>query len=232
MNSKEMLTRNEVMAIESPEYTKTWHPISHREVIESLDEVLNVKQIGVVQERYSIKNGGDNMFGSWVLDIEKNGTRIQLGFRNSISKTFAVGICAGTFVIVCSNMQFRGEFIEFRKHTSGISYEELLQLGNRAVDQVVEQGNKIIEWQGGLSKYELNVPKFKQITYDAMEQGILAPNHFNKFLSSYREEAELTKNESLYEFHGAITRMNRGLNLFTVDRRTRSLADLCDQYAN
>ena len=183
MNSKEMLTRNEVMAIESPEYTKTWHPISHREVIESLDEVLNVKQIGVVQERYSIKNGGDNMFGSWVLDIEKNGTRIQLGFRNSISKTFAVGICAGTFVIVCSNMQFRGEFIEFRKHTSGISYEELLQLGNRAVDQVVEQGNKVIEWQGNLSKYELNVPKFKQITYDAMEQGILATNHFNKFLS-------------------------------------------------
>lgn len=232
MNSKEMLTRNEVMAIESPEYTKTWHPISHREVIESLDEVLNVKQIGVVQERYSIKNGGDNMFGSWVLDIEKNGTRIQLGFRNSISKTFAVGICAGTFVIVCSNMQFRGEFIEFRKHTSGISYEELLQLGNRAVDQVVEQGNKVIEWQGNLSKYELNVPKFKQITYDAMEQGILAPNHFNKFLSSYREEVELTKNESLYEFHGAIIRMNRGLNLFTVDRRTRSLADLCDQYAN
>ena len=36
MNSKERFSRNEIMAIKSPEFTKTWHPIAHAEVIKSL----------------------------------------------------------------------------------------------------------------------------------------------------------------------------------------------------
>lgn len=233
INSKERLMRNEVMAIPAPEFTNTWHPVSHKEVIESLDYLLKAKGVGVVQEIYSTKSNGQNLFGTWVLDIERNGKHIQLGFRNSIKKTFAVGICAGTFVVVCSNMQFKGEFIEFRKHTSGLNYEELLQLGDRAFEQVIDQGNKAIEWHERLHSINLDTTGLKCITYDAMEKGILAPTRFNQFQQAYQEEIELTKNEgSLYEFHAAITRMNRDLNLFTVDNRTRALADLCDTYIN
>lgn len=234
MDSKLRVTRNEIMAINSPEFTKTWHPISHSEVIKSLDATLKEKGIGIRQETYSVKNEGKNIFGTWVLDIEKKGTFLQMGFRNSISKNFAVGICAGTWVVACSNMMFKGEFIEFRKHTSGISYNELLEIEDRALDQVIEQGNSIIKWQDSLRKYELAGPKFKQITYDAMDQGVLAPNHFKVFQEAHAAELELSKSKhgSLYEFHGAVTRMNRDLNLFTIDSRTRELCNLCDNYRN
>jgi hypothetical protein len=232
MNSKERFTRNEVMAIPSPEYTKTWHPISHKEVINSLTAVLKNKGIKVVSETYSVKNHGNNIFGTFVLDIIKSGQNLMVGLRNSIMKTFAVGVCAGTHVIVCSNMQFKGDFIEFRKHTSGISYDELLEIEDRAIDQVIVQGKETVKWHEGLRKYALEAPKFKQITYDAMERGILAPNHFNKFLEAHTAELELVKSKTgtLYEFHGAVTRMNRDLNLFTIDSRTRELCDLCDIY--
>lgn len=232
MDSKERFTREEVMAIPNPEFTKTWHPIPHRDVILSLEQTLKSKGVGVRQETYSVMNSGRNMFGTWVLDIEKKGTALQVGFRNSMSKKFAVGICAGTWVIACSNMMFRGDFIEFRKHTSGISFEELLEVEERAYVQVLEQGNKLIEWQENLRRHVLNPPEFKQITYDAMDAGVLAPNHFKLFQSSYAEELELSKikNGTLYEFHGAVTRMNRELNLFTVDGRTRALGDICDKY--
>mgnify|MGYP001767046176 FL=1 len=181
-----------------------------------------------------MKNHGNNIFGTWVLDIIKSGQNLMVGLRNSISKNFAVGICAGTRVIACSNMMFKGDFIEFRKHTAGITYEELLQIENRAIDEVIIQGNQTIKWHEGLRKYKLDKPEFKQITYDAMEQGILAPNHFNKFVEAHNMELELSKskNGTIYEFHGAITRMNRELNLFTIDSRTRDLCTLCEAYMN
>lgn len=235
MNSKERITRNEVMAIKSPEYTKTWSPISHREVIKSLDTVMKEKGVGIRKETYSVKNDGKNMFGTWVLDIEKNGKLLQVGFRNSISKNFAVGICAGVYVIACSNMQFRGDdFIEFRKHTSGISYEELLRIENKAFDKVIEQGNNLIKWQESLHKKVLKAPEFKQITFDALDAGIIPPNRFKAFQDAHGEELELTKskNGTLYEFHGAITRINKDLNLFTTSNRTTDLYDLCNEYMN
>jgi hypothetical protein len=221
------------MAIRSPERTKTWNPIAHSEVIKSLDATLKSKGIGVVSESYSVKSAGKNIFGTWILDIEKKGKQIALGFRNSIAKLFAVGICSGVNVIACSNMQFRGDaFIEFRKHTSGISYDQLLAIEDRAIDQAVDQSTELIKWQNSLSTNVLEAPKFKQITYDAMDSGILAPNHFKAFQEAHTAELELSKSKhgTLYEFHGAITRMNRDLNLFTVLNRTTELYELCNRY--
>jgi len=174
-----------------------------------------------------------NIFGTWVLDVEKNGKQVAIGFRNSIAKLFAVGICSGVNVIACSNMQFRGDaFIEFRKHTSRIDYDELLEIEDRAIDRAIDQSTKLIKWQDSLRKFKLEEPEFKQITYDAMDSGILAPNHFKAFQDAYADELELTKvkNGTLYEFHGAITRMNRNLNLFTILNRTTNLYNLCNTY--
>lgn len=231
MNSKDRFSRAEVMAIPAPNFTKTWHPVPHREVIESLDKVLQAKGVGLMGETYSVTNKGNNMFGAWTLDIGVEGKQIQMGFRNSISKMFAVGICAGTWVMVCSNMQFRGDFIEFRKHTSGLDPEVLLDLGTRAFDRVVTDGNRLIEWHNQLHDYPLPHQEFKALTFDAMREGIFGANHFNAFLEAHQEEVELTKENTLYEFHGAVTRMIKNINLFSIDDRTRVLGKMCDQYA-
>ncbi len=231
MNSKDRFTRVDVMAIPAPPFTKTWHPIPHREVIEGLQKVVDAKGIGIRQETYSVTNKGNNMFGAWTLDVEQDGKYVQVGFRNSISKDFAVGICAGTFVVVCSNMQFRGEFVEFRKHTSGLDPEEILLLGSRAFNKVLDEGRLLIEWQNQLRDYPLTSVDFKCITFDAMREGIFGANHFNAFLNAHGEEARLAGEHSLYTFHGAVTRMIRGINLFSIDERTRTLANLCDAYA-
>lgn len=231
MDSKQRFTRNEVMAIPAPAYTKTWHPVPHKDVIESLDLVTRKAGVGVMQETYSVTNKGANMFGAWTLDIGVEGKQIQMGFRNSISKQFAVGICAGTWVMVCSNMAFRGDFIEFRKHTSGLDMEELLSIGLRAFDRVVVDGKRLIEWTNQLRDYEVSDRAFKVLTFDAMQQGVFGANHFNAFLAAHDEERRLSKNQSLYEFHGAVTRMINKVNLFTIDERTRTLGNLCDGYA-
>lgn len=230
MNSKERYNRAEVMAIDAPAFTKTWHPIRHAAVITSLFEVIKEKGIGIVYETYSIKNGGNNLFGTWVLDVEREGKHIQIGFRNSISKTFAVGICAGTYIMVCSNMQFHGDYIEFRKHTSGLDFDEVKVLGMRAFDEVMVQGNKAIDWHESLKNHTLEGGQFKCAVFDAINDGVIAPNKFSNFMEAYEMERDLSGNSTLYEFHGAITRMNNKLNLFTADSRTRKLAQICDNY--
>jgi hypothetical protein len=229
MNSKERFSRAEVMAIPAPAYTKTWHPVPHREVITSLEQVVTGRGVGIMNETYSVTNKGNNLFGAWTLDIGVGGKQIQMGFRNSISKDFAVGICAGTWVMVCSNMQFRGDFIEFRKHTSGLEIVDLLTIGTRAFDKVVTDGQRLIEWQDQLHDYPISGDRFKCLTFDAMKEGVFGANHFNAFLSSYAEEVELTKEGTLYEFHGAATRMIRNINLFSINDRTRSLDNMLDK---
>jgi hypothetical protein len=232
INSKVRLGRNEVEAIPSPEYTKTWHPISHKEVLGALTTVVEAAGVGVVSESYSVKNNGRNLFGTWALDMALgNGSLVQLGFRNSLMKTFAVGVAAGVGVIACSNMQFNGEFLEFRKHTSGLDFDELLITANAAFSKVMVQSMELHNWQESLRETALPAADFKALTFDAMKAGIVAPNRFRHFIESHEDEIELYKGEdSLYQFHGAATRLNRDNNLFTIGYRTADLKVLCDGY--
>ena len=224
------LTRNEVMAIEAPAFTKSWHPMSHGSVVQAMDTILEAEKIGVIKERYDVTKDGANLFASWALDIGMD-MKINLGFRNSTDKSFALGVCSGTFTIVCSNMCFNGDFVEFRKHTSGLEYDEVLEIGARSLKTVVGNGQKQIEWQNGLANYPVSPSRFKMLTYDAMVDGILPPSNFAGFIDSYNEEVELFKRESLYEFHGAVTRLSRTSSLFTISNRTVGLNALCDKYS-
>lgn len=49
----------------------------------------------------------------------------------------ATGITAGTRVFVCDNLAFSGEFVEFRKHTKGLVYDELEFMAYRAMKKMV-----------------------------------------------------------------------------------------------
>lgn len=232
MNSKERYTREEIEAIPTPEYTKTWHPISHKEVLASLDLIVQAEGVGVVNESYSTRNAGRNMFGTWTLDIPlgDGGSLVQLGFRNSLMKTFAVGVAAGTHVIACSNMQFSGQFLEFRKHTSGLTFEELLVVADAAFGKALDQARELDVWHQKLHEIPLPESHMKALTFDAMDRGILAPNRFKAFREAHQEEVELAGDQSLYPWHGALTRLNRDLNLFSVGRRTADLIQICDGY--
>ena len=224
------ISRNEVMAIQSPAFTKTWHPYSHKDVILAMESITTkVMQVGIVSDRYSVTKDGHNMFGTFTLDIGAN-IKIQLGFRNSTNKSFALGVCSGTHVVVCSNKCFSGKFLEFRKHTGTLDLNELLSISYRNAQGAIEEGTKMINWQYALSEFPLDETNYKSIVYDAMCSEVIPPSSFNNFISAWGEEVSLSGNKSLYEFHGAVTRMNREASLFTTERRTAKLNELCKEY--
>lgn len=144
-------------------------------------------------------------------------------------KAFAIGICAGTWVTVCSNMMFSGEFIEVRRHTAGVDLEELRILAGRAVDGISIKLEDLGKWHIGLKEHSLNEEEYKILTYDALDKDVIPLTRFKEFKECHEEEMKLN-DRSLYTFHGGITRMVRDTSLFNITRYSENVKGFCDDY--
>jgi len=218
-----------VRMVEEPEFTKSWHPVSHGKVIDALDLAVKNTGLEVVDKHYSLHNKGLNMFGTWRLSSSYNGASWMIGIRNSLSKSFAIGICAGTHVTVCSNMMFSGKFIEFRRHTRGVDLEELRLLSIRAMDGLIEELQELETWHMGLKNYPVTEKEFKVLTFNALKTGVVPVTKFEKFLDCCSEETKLN-DSSLYTFHGGVTRLIKDNSLFHIADYSNRLIGFCDDY--
>jgi hypothetical protein len=223
------LTEQEIRSVQEPEFTKSWHPVSHGKVIDALEIAVDGMNLGTVSKIYSLNKTGMNMFGTWKLEQEKNGISWMIGFRNSMSKAFAIGICAGTNVIACSNMMFSDEFIELRRHTSGVDLEELRILSEKAISGIYNRLEALADWHNNLKNFSLKEDEFKILLFNAMKKRVVAPSKFEEFLACHDEEYKLN-GQSLYSFHGACTRLVRKQSLFNIAERTQNLTEVCNNY--
>lgn len=226
-------TLQEARAIDTPEWTRSWHPLAHRDVIDTVDMCLDKQGIGVVDRKFETNKHGTKLFSSYVLDREYGEDEAKgkwmIGFRNSIDKSMAIGITAGTNVLVCSNMCFHGDYIEFRKHTGHLTIEELEQLTQRAIVSMISRLYEMTTWQTGLRDFALAEPLRKQLTYDAMDSEAIAPSMFAAFNEMYDVEQKI-HGDTLYTFHAAGTRTIRDKSLSNIAFRTANLNKVVTQY--
>lgn len=225
-----------VMAIPAPEWTDTWHPVSHGQVIKSLSDATKRMGLGVRNTEYSLSKDGARMFGVWHLDAGTSSMGYALGMRNSTDKSLLLGVCAGTSVFVCDNLCFSGSFIKFRKHTSGLDLDELQLIGMDAVQGAVVEMEKLGSWQEGLQDYWVPVEERKQLIYDMATKGVFAGGQLGNYHDALNQELEIRRghnldnSHSLYNLHGAATRLMRGWNLERVAKSSTALATICDDY--
>jgi hypothetical protein len=221
----------EVIAVPEPEWTDTWHPTSHKRVISAVTNTLEEKGLGARNKHYSLAGNGNNCFASWVLDQDTNGKSWMLGFRNSMNKSFALGFCAGVSIMVCSNMMFNGQFVEFQKHTSQLDDDRLLEMSSSTFNQIQPQIIELDTWHDKLAEFPMRSTRnFKALVYDAMASGAFPPSRFERFLQCHTEEMQIDPTRSLRTFHGAGTKLLRETSLFTNARSNESLTLVCDDY--
>ena len=108
-------TRQQVLDVPTPDRTKTWGVIGHKLLVNTLTRSVTGAGHRIVNEEYSLSRDGGKLFGAFTLDHATGELAWMIGFRNSINKSMALGITAGTRVFVCDNMAFSGSFIQFRK---------------------------------------------------------------------------------------------------------------------
>jgi hypothetical protein len=222
-------TEDEVRAIAPVEFTETWRPYSHARILDELSPVVASTGMGVIEKQYSLSSDGLNMFASWVLETQINGTRHMVGIRNSMRKSFALGLCSGSYVMVCSNMAFIGDYVEFRRHTKGLTDSELSVFMQHSVPETLKRIDRFAEWHQGLKEIDLSLEAGKILTFDAVEQGIIKPTHFTRFDELYHSK-ESRYPRSVFGWHEAYTELIRDRHLSTVMDRTNKMHDFLSQY--
>jgi len=235
-----------VRSVPEPEFTATWHPVSHARVIDALQAAVKEAGLGIMKREYSLNDSGTRMFGAWTLDYHTNGSAYCLVFRNSIDKSMLLGVGGGTKTFICDNLAISANFLSFSKHTSGLDDDRLIQMSQDALTGAWVHMEELDHWHRELKTVDVPVRQFKEISYDLMDSGVFAPSRLRAFQQAHEEERQLhkvswdlsgqnistyyDKDTSLHTIHGACTRLMRTENLFQVADRNRRLIEVCDDY--
>ena len=100
--------RSDVKSAHTPSSTRTWQPIAHNKLLETVEDSLSRKGFFITNESHGLSHNGDRYFG--LLEIrsgdEHQDYRSVVGVRNSHDKRFPAGVVLGNCVLVCSNLAF------------------------------------------------------------------------------------------------------------------------------
>jgi hypothetical protein len=124
MLEKNNLTREELFAVEVPMQTRTYKPVSHRNIIETTLEQIDKSGFVVKDEHYISAQNGFIATGYYNLeyfaDPEVN---IRIAWQNSYNKQVSLKYAIGLNVMVCTNGSFYGDIGGFKKRHTGIVQE-------------------------------------------------------------------------------------------------------------
>lgn len=220
-------TEAEVIQVPAVPFTRTFHPIHHKDVIAAIRSGVVATGMEVVKTEYVLSNEGKRMFGVWDLSGGTSELCWSLGVRNSLDKTMAMGITAGTRVFVCSNLSFTGDFVEFRRHTKGLDADDLEFIAYRAMKKMVGTLTRFQAWHEGLKQYELTEMDAKILLVEIMTQSVIPPSRFARFTDLYWNGVYA---KTLWGFHEATTEILRDSNLMKMPARNKVLNDILNQF--
>jgi len=218
-------TEAEVIQVPAVPFTRSFHPIHHRDILAAVRSGVAATGLDIVKTEYVLANNGNRMFGVWDLSGGSDELCWSIGIRNSMDKSMALGITAGTRVFVCENLAFSGEFVEFRKHTKGLDLTELDFLAYRAMKSMVTNLTKFQAWHEGLRNFDLDEQEAKLLLVEIMGQAIIPPSKFARFNDLYFGGVY---EPTLWGFHETVTDMLRDSNLITLPKKNRMLNDILD----
>ena len=221
------VTESEVIQVPAVPFTKSFHPVHHRQVLDAIRSGVLATGLEIVKTEYVLANNGNRMFGIWDLSGGSEELCWSIGIRNSMDKSMALGITAGTRVFVCDNLAFSGEFVEFRKHTKGLVYDELEFLAYRTMKKMVSNLTRFQAWHEGLKNFTLTEWDAKILLVEIMTNNIIPPSRFARFNELYFGGVY---NPTLWGFHETVTDVLRDSNLLTLPKKNRLLNGVLDDY--
>jgi hypothetical protein len=216
----------EVIAVPDVPFTRTFHPVHHREVITAIKDGVQAVGLDIVQAEYVLAQNGQRMFGVYDLSQGTGELSWSIGIRNSMNKSMSLGITAGTRVFVCENLCFSGEFLAFRRHTSGLDLDELSFLAYRSMRKMMPLLRRFQDWHLGLRNFSLSTVDAKILLVEIMTNSVIPPSKFNQFNGLYANVYD----DTLWGFHEAATDVLKSSNLLTLPKKNKVLNQVIDYY--
>ena len=107
-------------AVEVPETTNTFKPISHGDLVNTIHSVARetLPDLDFHKGQYGLRKGGEQMFGIHTYnhpDSDEHG--LAIGFRQGLDRHMRVAGTAGAQVFCCDNMALAGDtnFLQFHR---------------------------------------------------------------------------------------------------------------------
>ena len=198
--------REELLSVKAPEATRTWFPLSHRSVLQAVEEKLEEGGFRVEREHLALSRHDARFFG--VLDLASDiapGVTLAVGIRNSIDKSLPIGFAAGNRVTVCDNLAFRGEITVARKHTrhGEVRYSEALSRAVRCLPQFqAAETARVTRFQ----KTDITSDEAESLILRSYERAIVSHRLLPRVIAEYRKPSyEAFRAPTLWSLLNAFT---------------------------
>tara|TARA_R100000008_G_C3579817_1_gene167698 strand:- start:396 stop:1121 length:726 start_codon:yes stop_codon:yes gene_type:complete len=211
-NSK-LITFGEATAIDLPEATKSYQPVSNRYLINAVTDSIEGHGLILDTMELACSTDGQKLFGCAKIKHENEELAPAICFRNSYDKSMSVGLASGAKVFVCDNLQIQGSsFTKLRKHTTNVM-DDVEWLVKEAVASIVPDFEK-----------ELQTIEDMEFRYITLEQGyqflgllrgldILNSKCFNIALKEWKKpQHECFPSNNLWSLYNACTEGLKGSN--------------------
>jgi hypothetical protein len=211
----DLVTREQLALVETPQATRSFKPVPHIELIDTLEHVLKLNHITIRNEQFALRRDGSTLFG--VLQLAYQDTpdgMAALGIRTSNNRTMSIQLCAGLSVFVCDNMVFRGDLIALnRKHTAGLHLRTEI---NHAILRFQDHFGRLTGEIANLKDKLVSDTDAKATLHDVFVQGILpirllteaSKLYFEPFVDEFRPR-------TAWSLHNAFTAVAKEMPITT-----------------
>ena len=197
---------SELATIEPPAPTRTWYPLAHRAVLDSVCSALEGAGFAICRSRLSVSHGGARFFGT--LDLTTSvveGVSLAVGIRNSNDQSFPIGFCCGQRVFVCDNLAFTSEIVVSKKHTR-FGQERYLEGLARAVGSLEEYRRSSASWIERMQTRRLNNDAANSLLLQAYERKIIGLRLLPLVIAEWREpQREEYRSRTAYSLFNCFT---------------------------
>lgn len=176
--------------IPTPAPEGRWNPVPHKTVANMFTGLIQDRGYAIEEIKYGVDKF-DDMFGyirlgNQALVGRDQATHIKqvVGIRNSHNKRFSVSAVAGSQVLVCSNLQFRGEFKMRRKHTINV----MRDLGSRInglIDQVESSWDDTLQCYANYAERDITKSDAHDLIMLSAEAGAINPSDVLRVKDEY-----------------------------------------------
>jgi len=111
-----------MLTAQVPRETRTYKPVSHRQLIDLTLESIYQSGFDLQSEHYTAAREGDVATGKYsISNVKDDEMQLQIAWQNSYDKTTTLKFAIGTKIFICENGMVSGDHGHFaRKHVGGI----------------------------------------------------------------------------------------------------------------
>ena len=129
--------KNTMLSAPVPQQTKTYKPVSHRELMDLTLESIYQSGFTLESQNYSTARNGDIATAKYAIsNVADNEMKLQIAWQNSYDRSASLKFAMGVKIMVCSNGMVSGDMGSFRKTHRG----DIQTFTPAAITEYIKQG--------------------------------------------------------------------------------------------